>query len=304
MKTLLRIAIMGLFIFFFFPSSAQNIDSLTAVKSEKEAMLSELKANVSALEGEVAALKEQLKVYPFWTTGISGLIGADVNSFNNWATRGKNLNSTAVNIGISLDVFADKTGEKYFWRNNGSLVLGWQKFKLDENDESDFNKTADVFDIQSIYGRKINSKIAYSIMGELRTTFLENSFNPAYLDLGIGITWTPIKEFIAVLHPLNSNIIISDDDLSFQSSLGFKTIADYNRNLSNNVSFRSRLSSFLSYENFDRLSNVTWINGLKFKIIKNIGIGIEYAMRRSKQETELLDSDYQSYFILGISYNL
>ena len=111
MRTLLRIASMGLFTVFFFSSFAQNIDSLTAVKTEKEAMLSELKANVTALEGEVAALKEQLIVYPFWTKGISGLVGADVNSFNNWATRGKNLNSSAVNIGISLDVFADKTGE-------------------------------------------------------------------------------------------------------------------------------------------------------------------------------------------------
>ena len=304
MKTLFRIALLGFIMVLSYSSHAQNIDSLTAVKAEKEAALSELKANVSALEGEVAALKEQLVVYPFWTKGISGLVGADVNSFNNWATRGKNLNSSAINIGISLDVFADKTGEKYFWKNNGSLVLGWQKFQLDENDDSDFNKTADVFNIQSIYGRNINSKIAYSIMGELRTTFLENSFNPAYLDLGIGITWTPIKEFIAVLHPLNSNIVISDDDLSFQSSLGFKIVADYNRKISNNVSYRSRLSSFLSYEDFDRLSNFTWINGLKFNIIKNIGIGIEYAMRRSKQETELLDSDFQSYFILGISYNL
>jgi len=304
MKTKFRITLLGLFTMLFYCSQAQNIDSLSAVKAEKEAAISGLKSDLAALEGEVAALNEQLITYPYWDKGLSGMVGIDINSFNNWWNRGPNLNSSAVNIGFSFNGFANKFGENYFWRSNGNLVLGWQKFSQDEDDDSDFDKVADVFNVQSLYGRKLSDKFALSAFGELRTTFLENSFNPAYLDFGIGFTWTPISELVVVFHPLNENIIIADDKFGFNSSLGCKIVADYNRAISSSVSYRSNLSAFMSYEDLDFLSNYTWINGLQVKVAKDFGIGMEFAIRRSNQETVNLEDDFQSYFLMGLTYNL
>jgi hypothetical protein len=284
---------------------AQTTEELTAQKTAKETELATLQAQVAALEGEIATISQSLVTYPYWDKGSGGIIGADINSFNNWASRGENLNSSASNIGIAFNGFANKMGEGYFWRNNGQLTLGWQKFSKNADSDSKFEKTADVFNVQSLYGKKLSDKLAASALGELRTTFLDNSFDPAYIDLGVGFTWTPIPEFVAVFHPLNYNIIIADGNSNFESSLGCKVVADYARDLGKGVSYRTNLSGFLSYKDASGLSNYTWVNGLNFKVLGDLGVGIEYAIRRSKQETiSLGDKHFQSYFLMGVSYNL
>ncbi len=294
--------------------NAQDMDAIKQEIAAKEAMLAPLKDQatplndqIAALEGEIQGLSSQLVTYPYWQKGTGGIIGLDLNSFNNWASRGPNANASATNIGIGMNGFANQIGENYFWRNNGQLTLGWQKFSAGANDDSKFNKTADVFNVQSLYGKNLSKTLAASALGELRTTFLDNSFNPAYIDLGIGVTWNPIPEFVAVFHPLNYNIIISDQNANFESSLGCKIVADYSRDLGKGVNYRTNLSAFGSYKDLSNLSNYTWINGLNFKVLGNVGVGIEYAIRSSKQETIIVppgNKHFQSYFLMGVSYAL
>ncbi len=293
------------FLMFNFSAIAQTTDELAAQKELKEAELGALKDQVAALEGEISAIAGQMVTFPYWDKGTRGIIGLDLNAFNNWATRGDNLNSTATNIGVAFNGFANKIGEDYFWRNNGQLTLGWQKFSKADNDNSTFQKTADVFNVQSLYGRNITKTLAVSTLGELRTTFLDNAFNPAYIDLGVGLTWNPSPNFVAVFHPLNYNIIIADNAANFQSSLGCKVVADYSRDLGKGFSYRTNFSGFASYSDLSGLSNYTWINGLNFKMLGGIGVGLEYAIRKSRQETlPLGDEHFQSYFIMGVSYAL
>ncbi|WP_020537318.1 DUF3078 domain-containing protein [Lewinella cohaerens] len=294
------------------PIAAQTTEELQAMKDEKAAELAELKGElaeltgkVDALKGEVAGLTDQLTPYPRWDTGLLGNVGLNFSTFNDWLLRDQ-PNTSAVNIGFSSTGFANADFEKAFWRNSLSLTLGWLKFDNRDNpdDNDDFQVSADAFNITSLYGYKLSDKLAISTLGEYRTSILDGRFNnPGYLDLGVGATWTPIKDLVVVVHPLNYNFVFSDAEFDYKSSLGAKIVADYTRQLTKNIAWKSNLSAFASYEGSD-LSNWTWVNGLS-TAVKGIGIGLDIGLRNNKQEAlaaEKTDNPLQTYWILGLSY--
>jgi len=191
--------------------------------------------------------------------------------------------------------------------------------KLDNQDDPDdddsFNPTTDVFGLSSLYGRKLSEKWAISGMAEYRTTLLDNFNDPGYLDLGVGATWTPIKDLIVVIHPLNYNFVFSKGDTVFESSLGAKIMADYTKQIGA-VNFKSNLSMFQSYKSSD-YSNWTWTNSFGYTLWKMIGVGFDFALRSNKQEAlnyalaqdpatatgfDDVDNDLQTYWTLGLSY--
>jgi hypothetical protein len=147
--------------------------------------------------------------------------------------------------------------EQYFWRNSANINFAWVKLdnKENPNDSDNFVGTTDVFQLTSLYGRKLNEKFAISGLAEYRTTILNNFNNPGYLDLGVGATWTPVQDLIVVIHPLNYNFVFADNNDVFQSSLGAKIVADYTKSIGA-VNFKSNLSIFQSYDSSD-LSNLT-----------------------------------------------
>ncbi|MFK7807204.1 MAG: hypothetical protein AB8F74_05305, partial [Saprospiraceae bacterium] len=183
----------------------------------------------------------------------------------------------------------------------------------------------------SLYGYKLNSKWAISGLGEYRST-LTNFNDPGFLDIGAGATWTPITDLVVVFHPLNYNFVFSNTDaLSYQSSLGCKIVADYAKALPMGVAWKTNLSAFASYEDFNNLSNWTWINSFGFTAWKGIGVGFEFGLRGNRQEgyngflanngidkdaVEIADFDsdnatglkgdnpIQSYFLVGLTYAL
>ena len=95
----------------------------------------------------------------------------------------------------------------------------------------------------------------------------------------------------------------------FESSLGAKIVADYNTKLGKNITWKSNLSAFLSYQGSD-LSNWTWINGLS-TAVKGVGIGFDLGLRGNEQESLAAitdgklnegDNPLQLYWLLGFSY--
>ncbi len=283
-------------------SYAQSIEGLKAEKVKKE-------KEIKKLQGEVKALDLKMDTRPGWKFGGMGTIGANFAGFNKWYSNAK-PNSSTGNIGIVLNGFANLDKPQYFWRNTGTLNLGWTKLDMDttkENDSKGFEATTDVFKINSLYGYKITETLAASAMGEYRTTFLKNFNNPGYLDLGAGMTWTPIKEFVMVVHPLNYNFVFSNGESNYESSLGAKVMAEYNRDFSG-FKYRSNLTAFLSYSDVKELSNWTWTNSLAFNLWKGIGVGLEAGLRQNKQEAKNIgkatDNPLQSYWLLGLSYSL
>ena len=290
--------------------SAQSVEEL---KSEKAAK----KDSIAAIQKRVDAIQAKIDSLPGWKIGAFGTIGGSLSNFNNWFSQG-NPNVSSGNIGFTVNAFANLNEEKFFWRNAANINLTWVKFddRDDPTDDDGFREATDVFNISSLYGRKLNEKFAISALVEYRTTILNNFNDPGYLDAGIGATWTPIQNLVVVIHPLNYNFVFSKEDNIYESSTGAKIVADYTRKIGA-INFKSNFSTFQSYKSSD-LSNWTWINSFGYTLWKKIGMGFEFGLRDNKQEAldyaintlELTDADFdnldnelQTYWLLGLSYS-
>lgn len=284
---------------------AQDVDALKAEKAELSAQIAELKGQLSPLQGRVDAINGELEILGGWKTGTFGTLGFNLSSFNSWI-KGANPNSTSSTVLAAINGFANKKSEKSFWRNSANINLGWQKLDIDteEGEDAGYEKIADVLKITSLFGKNISSKVAISALGEYNTALLENVNNPGILDIGAGITLLPADNLVVVVHPANMHWVFGDAT-EFDSGLGAKIMADYNKTFANGITWRSNLTSFLAYSSKDpSLSEYTFTNGISFSAWQGIGVGIEYAIRNAPVETFGLASNTQSYFILGLSYAL
>ncbi|MDW5289958.1 DUF3078 domain-containing protein [Formosa sp. PL04] len=290
--------------------------SFAQTKSELQELQKAKKDSVSSLQSEVDALQKQIDKYPGWHYGAFGTIGANFSEFNNWYAQGT-PNNSAGNITITVNPYAKLNKETFFWYSSANINLAWVKFddKDDSSDNDSFRQATDVFTITSLYGYKLSEKLAASALGEYRTTLLNNFNDPGYLDLGVGITWTPISDLIVVIHPLNYNFVFSNDDTIFDSSLGAKLVANYGKSIGK-LNIHSNFTTFLSYES-SNLSSWTWTNAFGYEIWRGIGLGFEFGLRDNKQEAlnyavntmgdtnatfDNVDNDLQTYWTFGLSY--
>ena len=286
-------------------------------KTELETQKAEKQAQADTAQAEANAIQAQIDALPGWKIGAFGTIGGSLSSFKNWYAQGTPNNESG-NIGFTFNGYANLIKEKFFWRNALTTNLNWVKLDNKDNpsDDSSFNPTTDIFNITSLYGRNITKTVAASAFLEYRTTLLDNFNDPGYLDLGIGATWTPIENLIVVINPLNYNLVFSDGETIFESSLGAKIMVDYAKQIGA-INFKTNFSTFQSYKN-SNFSNWTWTNSFGYTLWKMIGIGFDFGLRNNKQEAlhyalaqtpvtatsfNDVDNKLQSYYTFGLSYN-
>ncbi|MGK0366856.1 MAG: hypothetical protein ACI85O_003934 [Saprospiraceae bacterium] len=325
-----KLVLLCLAVIFVFNVQAQDDKAtLEALKTE----LAAKKTVAAAAAGEAAVIQAKIDALPGWRIGGLGILGANFAGSNQWFGNAV-PNSESTGINFALSGFANQIQPKYFWRNSGSLNIGALKFKDTDivydaaNPEPVLSVVSDAIQVTSLYGYRLNDKIAISTLGDFRTLFLGTSLkdnvadslatgflNPGYLDLGIGVTWTPIKDFVAVIHPINQNWVFSKGDYNFDSSLGAKIVLDYTKALPMGVAWKSNLSAFYSYkgegEAGQNLHNYTWTNGVSFTAWKGIGVTAQLALRQNQQEALNLgkipvtdDNPVQVNYIIGLSYSL
>jgi len=310
-------------------AQTMTVEELKAAKAELVVAKAAKDAEIEALQAESDAIAVQITELPGWQFGGLGTLGFNASQFTDWLGA-ENPNAASTSIGLSANAFANYSDPKQFWRNGGNLTFVRTKLvadkefdgELPDSLQADFTTTADAVNLSSLYGYKLTEKWAISGLGEYRST-LKNLNDPGYLDIGVGATWTPIKDLVVVLHPLNYNFVFSQGDLQYESSLGMKFVADYSRALPMGIAWKSNLSGFLSYSGPADFSNWTWINGFSFTAWKGIGVGFEFGLRGNKQESfnnaiksgEVLSTsdigdlkdDFnptQSYWLVGLTYNL
>ncbi|MBO3115355.1 DUF3078 domain-containing protein [Winogradskyella sp. DF17] len=308
-----KLLLSTLIMFVFSLGFAQTKEELEAQKAEKQ-------AEVDKFQGEVDAIQAQIDALPGWHIGAFGTIGGSLSQFNNWYAQGS-PNNEAGSIGFTVNGFANKIEDKYFWKNALTLNLNWIKFddKDDPNDDDSFRAATDVFNLSSLYGYRVSNSWAVSVFGEYRTTIIDNFNDPGYLDLGVGMTWTPNADLTVVIHPLNYNFVFSSGNTVFDSSLGAKIVADYTKTIGK-LNIKSNLSVFQSYED-SNLSNWTWTNSFGYTLWKNFGLGFDFGLRDNRQEAvnfaqsnwdptgpsaepnfDNVDNDLQSFWTFGLSY--
>lgn len=280
---------------------AQDTEKLLADKLKMEKEASELNAKLDIIKAEIAAADAILNPTPPWKKQFFGTLGGNVAQFNNWYSA-PNSYSQSTNIQATLNALANYTTDKIMWKNNVLLTAGLQRIIQDtrvDNDSVEWQQIPDLFQFSSLVGYKIVKNI--SVSGEIsyRTPLLNTFNNPGDLDLGVGITWTPLPEFFLLVHPLNYHWKFGDNP-EFNNALGARIKAGYSKEIFKGFAWVSNLEGFYSYQDFDPNAHWwEWTNGLSFNVWKGIGVGVNFAFRAA--DAEIAD-EVQSRWNIGISY--
>lgn len=291
---------------------AQDMESLKKRKESLKLDVKEWTLDIKEAQKELAKVKEELKfledslkVYPIWSKGVFGTVGFNFTRFQDWLSK-KESSTAASNLGFTVNSFFNLEQKKYFWKNTININQSWLRFdnKDKEEEENGYQVASDAFNVNSLWGYKLNDKLATSALLQYRTALLQKRLNnPAFLDAGFGISWTPKKDMVVAFHPLNYNAVFSKSEAELNSSFGLKIIGEYARKFLSGISWTTSVSSFFSYKSGE-LNNWLWSNGLN-KTFGKIGIGLDVAFKQNKQEAkalELSDNPFQFYYILGLSY--
>jgi len=320
--------------------SAQTVDELKAMVSDKQATL-------DALQGEIDALNTQIAEFPGWKLGGVGTVGFNALGNNNWYAIG-NPNSSNSALGVGFTGFANQDQEKYFWRNGLLVNLSRAVTRVDATNEMEVPAIAltNGLDLSSLFGYKLSEKLALSAEGKWNTSLLEfipdgvNPLNdkysfalnsPGVATLSAGVTWTPITDLVVIVHPLGYQKNWPGDLLS---SAGAKIGASYAAEIIPGVSWSSNLSAFVPYtngsgsvdhayaENLTQnvpyatgdLVNWEWINGFSTNIFNGLGVALNLGLRQHRQQADfgrlvagganadLKDNPIQLNYNLGLGY--
>ena len=305
-------------LFFALNINAQTIEELKSQKADLAAKASLAQAEADKLGGEIAGLQKQINIMSGWVKGVSGNVGLNLSSSNNWVAA-PNPTSNSTGLGVGLATFANKMSKKTMFRNKGILNLAWQKVDLNDGSEVPdlFDSgTLDILNISSLYGYRVHPKFAISALGELNTS-LFNFLAPGALDIGAGGTWTPSDNLVVVVHPLNYHIAWPADGSGVESAsaLGAKIRADYTNSymvLGKKIGLSSTFTTFFPYSDVLTTFNAgtadeytaglleyTWLNTISFELWRGIGVGISAGLRGADFE---IQDQIQTYYNLGLSY--
>ncbi len=317
-------------------SFAQSNKELQDIVKTKNAQIGDLQDQIAVLESEVAVIEKEINIASGWTRGLNGLIGFSLNNSNSWINN-PNPDARSVALNLGLSAYLNNEKEKSFLNNKLIIQKAWQDVDLTaserglEEDGLFNNGTVDLLNISSLYGYKINDKLAISGLGEFNSS-LGNFLEPATLDAGLGVTWTPLSNFTLSLLPINIHGIwwsgrskgaFDEAMMTFDNPnflFGAKLRLDYN--LAFNVagkdaSWNNTITGFMPYSskkfqspefddngftgNFNEVNALeyTWISMLNLEIWKGIGLGFGWGLRSNKLET----SELQTYTTFGLSYS-
>lgn len=302
---------------------AQTIDELKAKKAELMEAQGAKQAEADAFNGELTSLGKQIELLSGWQTGLSGLLGLNFGSSNNWAANA-NRNSSSSTLTLGVNAYANNIKEKTYWRNTLTTNVSWQGLDNDTKDDldgGDFleNRNGDVLIASSLYGLRFTPDLAATVLGDLNTSVF-NFLSPGTADIGVGATWTPssVPNLVVVVHPLTYHFAFSGfDEVGSQSALGAKLKATYSLELPGGVAWSSNLGVFMPYSNDktmvsfldddnvlqtseEGLFEYTWLNSFNIADLwKGVGLGFTVGIRQAGFE---YPPGLQTYTALGLTY--
>ncbi len=272
-----------------------------------------------------------------------GLNGTQ-SSFVNWSAGGRN------NISLlgSIEAGAHYEKDKWKWDNDLGIALGGLQY-IDKGNTEGLQKTDDKIDLASSIGRKLKDHWYLSLTSGFRTQFLDGFvypddstrvstfMAPGYLNLALGIDYSPNDDFTVFLSPISSKMtFVRDQTLAnsgaygvdaavydvttgdllepgkmFRHELGAYFKMKYNATLAKNIEMKSKLELFSNYlhnpQNIDVNAEVifnfkvnSWFSAsLNWNLIYDDDIDVRDAKGNVGPRTQ-----FKSVLGLGVSYTL
>lgn len=201
-----------------------------------------------------------------WKKGGQFSLNLSQASLSNWAAGGDDF---AMAITSYLNAYAFYKNGKHSWDNNLDINFGYVN-----TTSLGSRKNDDRVDFLSKYGYELNPKLNLAALFNFRSqmlkgyTYTEDTktlssdfLSPAYLSLGLGLDYHPVKNLSIFLSPFTSRwIIVKNDSLAAQglygvdsgknvkNELGAYVTVNYTANINKTVSYKGRLDLFSNYK--------------------------------------------------------
>ena len=224
-----------------------------------------------------------------WKTGGLFTLNVAQGSLSNWQGGGDKSSFSAVGF---LNLFGILKQGKNLWQNNLDLGYGYINTTSLGSRKSD-----DRIDLLSKYGYQVSSKWYAGALFNFRSQFAdgytyEKDVNgaevktltskfmaPGYILLSPGFDFKPNSAFSLFLSPLTERWIIVNDALlsalgaygvdpgkKSKNELGAFLSATLNKNVMENVTFKSRFDAFSNYKHDPQNVDIFWTNILALKV--------------------------------------
>lgn len=234
-----------------------------------------------------------------WTKELVGKFAATQVGFQNW--QGGGVNAFALSSGMD-GKFARQSQH---WSQTHELRVGLGVVK---QDTLDFRKAEDILRTNATFRytgerffKTFNPTIAAGLLTQFAPGFNYDSdpiagtrpppvrvsqlFAPAYLTEAIGLTWKPAawvtqrfgfgaKQTVVTktdFRPLYGN----DPDQSLRNEGGLEAKTEVDKQLMENVKFKSSLGLFAAFNQFDS-PDVVWENLITMKVNQYLNVSFEY----------------------------
>jgi len=302
------------------------------------------------LDNEIQNLQSQIPVPEIkpWTYKGNGTINVgSILLGDNW-TKSFGGNST-LNFGAMGHLEANYKKSRHEWSNTFDGSIGFFKnINVDAGVNDDINKNTDRLQVSSKYMydlQKSNLKAGVNLnfLSQFIKTFslsnrdflVSDFLAPGILDLAPGLEWTPSKHFKFFLSPASGRLtfVLNDtlsssleaqrrfgnqQDQQIRTELGAKAIANFEKEVVKNLTYRSKLQLFNNYSRpEDQLTNINssrtnidvdWQNDLFYKLTKNIAVSFGFTLtkdddiRIKEDGTEPLVSPWNWQNNIGLSF--
>ncbi|MDG2195200.1 MAG: DUF3078 domain-containing protein [Polaribacter sp.] len=236
------------------------------------------------------------------------------SSFSNWVAGGDNTMSG--NLGLNYDFNYAHGG--LTWDNKLILAYGLNSIK-----GTGTRKTDDLFELNSLAGKKATENWSYSFFLNFKTQFSSGYdysktpkvktsafLAPGYLSFGPGMLWKKFEHFSVNLAPLTSKITLVSDEFSghygtdlgknTRYELGFNASLNHKTTLIKNVTMENRINIYANY--LENPQNLDLDHQLNFVMQINTYLSTNLNFHTIIDDNASNKIQFKEVFGLGINY--
>ncbi|WP_224999525.1 DUF3078 domain-containing protein [Cesiribacter sp. SM1] len=227
----------------------------------------------------------------YWTTGGSTGLNFSQVMLNNWAGGGE----SSISIASLQKLRAHYARGRSLWENRLNVAFGLIRQGDDDNDN--FRKTDDIFQLQSQYNYRISPDSNFYVTaqadfrtqmaagyeyleenGEQRRELISDFLAPGFLLTSIGVTYKKPARFSVSVSPVtgkftfvrnerlsNAGAFGVEPGESMRAEFGASLTSSYEKEVLTNITFTTNLGLFANYDSFSHI-DVNWEGTLVMKV--------------------------------------
>ena len=252
-----------------------------------------------------------------WTNNGVFTLLFNQSSFSNWIAGGENT------ISATLSINYDFNYKKDDWSWDNKIIT---KYGLNRVADDGTKKTEDMFEFNSVLGKKATEYWSYSFFFNLRSQFADgfdydvtpkektsSFFSPGYMTFGPGMLYKKSDNFNINLSPLTSKMTFVAEEFTLledaygvergktsRYELGFYAALYYKFDLMKNVNIENIFNAYSNYLEDPQNIDINYQMNLVMQVNKYLSANLNFHMIIDDNASSRVQ--YKEVFGVGVNY--